>query len=578
MNKHIVEYLDYFNEIQNPQYAVLLIGKWGCGKTYFIKNLIDNWSNSDKNKQEPINTFNPIYVSLNGVSSIKTINDKIRSEINPFLYSKGAKLTKKVIKGLLKSTIKIDIDADDDDNSDGNVSLNIDSLNLLESNSSEIKGKKILIFDDVERCKIEIDEVFGYINNFVEHSACKVILIADEEKIQKRYEEKSNILSVKYNDFKEKLIGQTFEIKSDIINAVKFFITESGKINENSLIKLNSDLIIQLFTSSDLNNLRVLKQALMDFSRLESILFEKFNKHQNYTEYIKNLLTYFIIVYAEHKTGNSDIKLFQEISFLEDNKKKNVKKTEDKYESIILQFNIYNSHIILPIENILTYIDKGYIEKEVLLEKINESHFFRIDKEQDWEKLWGWDDLQDIDFKRLHNNVWNQFSSSEIKQVTILFHVIGIFLSLKENNLTNKTSKQIISLGRKNIRKICQNKTEIRPYYQFNLDDHSWSKGYQSRESAEYNMLYKYFGTLVLKESLKEFDNTLKKMFENLNSENISDIFLKLREYCPQIKSTYENSAIFKNVNGKKLGIQIKKLKNEKIVIFSRFIRLRYNL
>ena len=35
-NKHIKEFLNYYIELPNPQYAVLLKGKWGSGKTHFI--------------------------------------------------------------------------------------------------------------------------------------------------------------------------------------------------------------------------------------------------------------------------------------------------------------------------------------------------------------------------------------------------------------------------------------------------------------------------------------------------------------------------------------------------------------
>jgi hypothetical protein len=42
---------------------------------------------------------------------------------------------------------------------------------------------KIIIFDDLERCKLKISELFGYINEFVEHYGCKVILLSEEIKI-----------------------------------------------------------------------------------------------------------------------------------------------------------------------------------------------------------------------------------------------------------------------------------------------------------------------------------------------------------------------------------------------------------
>lgn len=38
-NKHIIDYLNDYIQMSAPRYAVLLKGKWGCGKTYFIQNL-----------------------------------------------------------------------------------------------------------------------------------------------------------------------------------------------------------------------------------------------------------------------------------------------------------------------------------------------------------------------------------------------------------------------------------------------------------------------------------------------------------------------------------------------------------
>lgn len=42
-NKHIIEYLDYYIKSETINFAVLLKGTWGSGKTYFIKKLIENW-------------------------------------------------------------------------------------------------------------------------------------------------------------------------------------------------------------------------------------------------------------------------------------------------------------------------------------------------------------------------------------------------------------------------------------------------------------------------------------------------------------------------------------------------------
>ena len=34
-NEEIIKFLNEYVEIPNPQYAVMLKGAWGCGKTFF---------------------------------------------------------------------------------------------------------------------------------------------------------------------------------------------------------------------------------------------------------------------------------------------------------------------------------------------------------------------------------------------------------------------------------------------------------------------------------------------------------------------------------------------------------------
>ena len=80
---------------------------------------------------------------------------------------------------------------------------------MLKGDNKEIKGNKILIFDDFERCNVNFDTLLGYINYFSEHCKCKIIIIGDEAKLQEKESENKGL---KFKDFKEKTIGRTFEI------------------------------------------------------------------------------------------------------------------------------------------------------------------------------------------------------------------------------------------------------------------------------------------------------------------------------------------------------------------------------
>jgi len=573
MNEHIKNYLDYFVELENPQYAVLLIGNWGCGKTYFIKNIVNTWEEPEDNEDKII--LKPIYVSLNGISDTNTINERIRSVVSPFLYSKGMKVAKNIFKGLLKTTAKIDLNFDDDDKADGNISFNIDSLGIFESSNKDIKGKRILIFDDIERCKIKTDEIFGYLNNFVEHSGCKVILLADEKKIKAKYE---NIKSeIEYKDFKEKLIGQTFEVKSDINTAVTFFIEESKVINENNDLSVHEDLIKELFISSELENLRVLKQALLDFNRLTTLINNELVQNDNYKSFIKNLLAYFIIVYAEHKTGNDKIQEYQGFNYLDKIEDSPSKIAERKYNSILEKFECIHSTYLFPIGKIVEYIEKGFISTNELNEILKSNTFFRKDEEQDWEKLWWWRVLEDNTFNELIDKVWKQFSKGEISETTILLHVAGIYISLINEGLTKKKKDTVVSKSKQILTKIFEtNTTYAKNHIAYGLMDASWGKQYQSFNSPEFIELKVFLDKKVKDSQSKVSVDYMKELFEEISEISVNLLYSKLKETLPDGSDWYERTAILKTVDGKKLGKRIKLFKTRPIMDFKSFVHSRY--
>jgi Cdc6-like AAA superfamily ATPase len=167
-NSHIKEYLDYYCGLtQAPEFAVLLKGQWGSGKTWFIDKYCEKLK---ENKQKCL------YVSLYGVTTFAEIEDQFFQQLHPVLSSKGMAVTGKIFKGLLRLSLKIDLDGDSKD--DASVSPQIPEINLPDylKNTDQC----ILIFDDLERCKIDLGNILGYINSFVEHQGLKVIIIANE--------------------------------------------------------------------------------------------------------------------------------------------------------------------------------------------------------------------------------------------------------------------------------------------------------------------------------------------------------------------------------------------------------------
>lgn len=175
-DNEIIAFINDYIDKSSYNFAVLIDGAWGCGKTYFIKEKLTlGIKQNEEVKAREIEGYKEkeiIYISLYGVSKKEDITSKIVVETLPFknlLKSKGfglaSSLGKTLIGGLLSTQ---------------GVSLPGNPIDLSNFVSLE---KCILIIDDLERCNMNINEVLGYINEFVEHDGIKTIIVANEKEI-----------------------------------------------------------------------------------------------------------------------------------------------------------------------------------------------------------------------------------------------------------------------------------------------------------------------------------------------------------------------------------------------------------
>lgn len=47
----------------------MITGKWGCGKTFYVKNRIEEWSKDKIKTSEESIAMKPIYISVNGLNT-----------------------------------------------------------------------------------------------------------------------------------------------------------------------------------------------------------------------------------------------------------------------------------------------------------------------------------------------------------------------------------------------------------------------------------------------------------------------------------------------------------------------------
>ena len=176
-NEILTEIKRYLSDM-SYNYAVMIDGEWGCGKTFFVKNGLFKSIDSYNAGTERHRT--PKYISLYGIKTVSEIQDAIVFALTEEISDRKDKPKKQEEKAgagqkFLFSAWRIakairDIKAPD--------------TNLYEMFGNWLKlDAFVFIFDDIERCDCPLNEAFGFINGLVEHESVKVILVANEKEI-----------------------------------------------------------------------------------------------------------------------------------------------------------------------------------------------------------------------------------------------------------------------------------------------------------------------------------------------------------------------------------------------------------
>ena len=328
MEELVESILDYIRS-DYTDYAIMINGEWGSGKTYF-------WNHKIRNKIETMHIngkqYTTIYMSLYGISNLEEISKKIFIETTQLMD----KNLKKFMNSHNQSTIPEYAKTGLDMANFFGVTQNGDKLDYGEFFSTD---DKILCFDDLERANVDVIDILGYINNFVEHDHIKTIIICNEKELATKL--KSSNLEMKtfiatylldkegdltkvsdkpmvekiqdtiehvfdkandYERIKEKLIGETFEYAPEFTYIINGLLMRYE--NDSELIRFlreNTRLIISTFNKSGTRNLRILKHALNDFKKV----FDMVNKNYPNTDQrvLQTMLIFTIAVSFEIKAG-----------------------------------------------------------------------------------------------------------------------------------------------------------------------------------------------------------------------------------------------------------------------------------
>ena len=373
MPNPIFEQLKRYLSIPDPDYACMINGKWGSGKTYFLnKELKKKLSDLPEYKD-----LNMLYASANGVSSFANIaKDIVTDKIG--LNPKAAKLVGHMFKF------------------GANFIPGASSFTEVDlSGLTPFNDKDVVIIDDLERVHNDCDLIalLGEINSFfVEHKRIKTILVCDESEIYKRFAKGNDRKLIgtfkNYTDAKEKVVAHTFvftssrkEITTEIApDYLGEFLSRNGLYND----------VEDYFRSYYCENIRTIKFFLNVLDQYVRTVGDE-KALLVFSRIVPNLL-YYSIKFRENRDPSQNPILSN-----------NIDKSDD-----VIDHNEDNSWGVSFMESSINLLKYNILDKDEIIRETDEMvEYFKMDQPEYslLESLKKFENLEDAQFDKIWSGV-----------------------------------------------------------------------------------------------------------------------------------------------------------------------------
>lgn len=431
----IKDAIENYIKDQLSDFAIVMNGDWGCGKTYFIRELLKTWE-----AKNSFNNIEIIYVSLFGTSSIEDFYKRIYWALNKF----EDKFYNKLFAGRFLATHNFNLDLGflSIGCQNGNVYAEVNGSSMSKDNINEkskndliklVCGEKnrFYIFDDIERISfgtVNIKEIFGALTNLIDQDNAKVLLICNEAKI----EETDESTKSPYFDYKEKFVRHTFNFDPTIeYNGYDNIFDDFVK--HFDYLKRFKNNILKVFSKSPKKNLRTLKYIVSTLHTIyKSLTYIETLPEEKET--IMKLLINFVVIYiVEQKDGKNknELDALQNVGhnftlYLNNQNKKN-----DYLEKLS---NIYTQELVdyHYVPSIAKYINTGILDKEKFkneTEKIYKEYITNESERKMYNSIiyyWG---TEDEELKQNVNTFTNYIQKGDFNFIEIV-HIYNTLMKL----------------------------------------------------------------------------------------------------------------------------------------------------
>jgi hypothetical protein len=413
MNDKVSEYLDYYlsSELETD-FAVMLNGPWGAGKTHFVKTYFQ--SREDKAKSmDPLHRGGHLYASLYGIRSASEITDQFFAQAHPVMNSKAARLIGTVMSRALNGFAGTDVNSESDNKS------------LIKEMVLKLEGQ-VLIFDDLERCAMPLVEAMGFINSFVEHDRLKVIVIANETDIPTDQQ-------LEYTRKKEKLIGKTLGVASDPHIVLDTFCK---KLTHRRVLEVVSEeklALLKTFEGSGKRNFRSLRAVLSDFERLVATVHPGL---QNSDVGMAQLLLFMVATGVELRGGDlsaaelANLPSTRQSGLIASISKKEKSPDILKAEGLAARYpQVRWDDPIVPPAALAVLFESGIVATDAINAHLSQ-HPLVVGYAQSpaWRQLWSWTDLSRSQYLNAREELVRELDKRELTHPGVILHAAGIVI------------------------------------------------------------------------------------------------------------------------------------------------------
>lgn len=501
MNENIINYIknNYINSKMEPQFAVLVKGDWGCGKTFLVKKILKE-AYGEKYKDKII------WLSVYGLSSIQQLRQKLFEKIHPILTSKVAKIAFATVKAGLKASTTFDFNKDSKD--DLSFDLAIPDFEIDE-NGKKTSIKKLLVVDDIERCAIPMSELLGFFSEEILEKNVRAIFISNDKKMQDPETGKENTLN-DYKSIKEKIIGMEFEVTPNTAEAVKSFIDEIG-LKEYESILLEKTICV--LSNLKYENLRSIRQAFVHIGQVLSI----FECETLDEKYLETVIEYFLVLFIQRAKGelitSNDFLDAIEAYSKEQKTLKEYKEIHQKDNDILYRWSR------IPLQNLyFNIIQKGDFSSQQILEDYKD-WTTPDDKKTPYQKLMQeWFCFSDDDFAKYYESVQKDFDENKIVNISQIIGWADLKFELSHKEIIQETPEDIKKTF---LEYISCNKAKLNPCDSFfAFSNHITRCEEEISTLNEIKSLLKVENGILIQEETK---NNFIRLYSNI-SENIGEL------------------------------------------------------